>query len=244
MVGYGVPLMPTSPSTTALLQSQLDRVELELRGELVEERLERERRGRRSGRAVRAEREAVRLDAVAADVVRLPAVRAGDQQRRDPLDAPAGIRAAVDDHARLDPGERPVGTRADLQMRDLGRCRVRRREVLGSREHEANGASQRERRARGERLDERELAAEGAAEWLGDHADPLERKVECSRELAARHERALRARRDDERAGRLEPGRADLRLEVRLVDPRRPERPLDDCRASRRTPRRRRRSRA
>ena len=59
-------------------------------------------------------------------------------------------------------------------------------------------------------------------------ADPLEREVERARELVPRHERALRARRHDERAGRLEPGRADLRLDVRLVDPRRPERALGD----------------
>ena len=56
----------------------------------------------------------------------------------------------------------------------------------------------------------------------------LEREVERARELAPRDERALRARRDDERPGRLEPGGADLRLDVRLVHPRRPERPLDD----------------
>ena len=81
MTGNGLPLTPTSPSTTAFLQAQLDRVEPERRGELVEERLEREGGGRRSGRAVGAEREAVRLHAVAAEVVRLPVVRAGDEQR-------------------------------------------------------------------------------------------------------------------------------------------------------------------
>ncbi len=62
-----------------VLQPHLDRVEPELLRELVQERLEREGRRRRAGRAVRAEREAVRLDAVAADVVCLPAVRAGDE---------------------------------------------------------------------------------------------------------------------------------------------------------------------
>ena len=94
-------------------------------------------------------------------------------------------------------------------------------EVLASREREANGPPQRERGAGGERLDERELPAERAAERLGDHANPLQREVERPRELAARDERALRARRDDERPGRLEPRGADLGLEVRLVHPRR-----------------------
>ena len=90
------------------------------------------------------------------------------------------------------------------------------------------GRRERERRARGEWLDERELAAEGATERLGDDADPLEREIERAGELLPRHERALRARRDDEHAGRLEPRGADLRLDVRLVDPRRSERALDD----------------
>ena len=90
------------------------------------------------------------------------------------------------------------------------------------------GSAQRERRARGERLDEGELAAERAPDRLGDHADPLERKIECTGELLPRDERALRARRDDEDARRLEPSGAHLRLDVRLMDPRRAERALDD----------------
>ena len=90
------------------------------------------------------------------------------------------------------------------------------------------GRRERERRTRGERLDDRELAAEGAAERLRDDADPLERQPEGAGELALRHERALRARRDDERPVRLEPGRRDLGLDVRLVDPRRPEGGRDD----------------
>ena len=64
-----------------VLQAQLDRVEVELLRQLVEQRLEREGGGRRARRAVGAEGEAVRLHAVAAEVVRLPAVRPGDEQR-------------------------------------------------------------------------------------------------------------------------------------------------------------------
>ena len=47
------------------------------------------------------------------------------------------------------------------------------------------GRFERERRADCERLDERELAAERAAERLGDDADALEREVEGAGELAA-----------------------------------------------------------
>ncbi len=110
--------------------------------------------------------------------------------------------------------------------------RVRRLEVLRAREYEANGTLQRERRAGCERLDEGELATERAAQRLCDYPDPLEREVECARKLVSRDERALRARRDDERPRRLEPGRADLRLDVGLVDPRRSECPFDGRRAS------------
>ena len=82
MTGNGLPLTPTSPSTTAFRRRSSIGSMPELRRELVEERLERERGGRRTGRAVGAEGEAVRLDAVAAEVVRLPAVRAGDERAR------------------------------------------------------------------------------------------------------------------------------------------------------------------
>ena len=97
-----------------------------------------------------------------------------------------------------------------------------------ARQRESDRAAQRERGARGERLDEGELAAERATERLGDHADPLEREIESAGELPPRDERALRARRDDEDTRRLEPCGAHLRLDVRLMDPRRAERALDD----------------
>ena len=215
-----------------VLQAQLDRVEPELPGELVEERLDRERRGRRAWAAVGAEGEAVRLHAVAAEIERLPAVRAGDEHRGDVLDAPARVRAAVDDHARLDRGERPVLAAADAELRDLCGRRVRRLEVLAARERQPDRPAQRERCAGDERLDERELAAERAAERLRDDAHLVEREAECAVKLLLRHERALRARRDDERPVRLEPGGRGLRLEVRLVHPWRPERGRDDGVAS------------
>ena len=52
-----------------------------------------------------------------------------------------------------------------------------------AREREADRPAERERRSRRERLHQRELAAERAAERLGDDANPLERKPERAREL-------------------------------------------------------------
>ena len=128
----------------------------------------------------------------------------------------------------VDRGQRAVLARADSRWVTCAGRRVRRLEVLAAGEDEAHRAAERERCAGRERLEERELAAERAAERLRDDADPLERQPERAGELAARHERALRARRDDERSRRLEPRRRDLRLEVGLVDPGRAERPRDD----------------
>ena len=96
------------------------------------------------------------------------------------------------------------------------------------REDDTHRATQRERRTRRQRLHQGELAAEGAAQRLRDHADPLQRQAECAGELSLRHERALGAGRDDEVSVRLQPRRCDLGLDVRLVDPGRPERPRDD----------------
>jgi hypothetical protein len=113
-------------------------------------------------------------------------------------------------------------------VHDLRGGGVRRLEVLGARERDPNRSPECERGAGDERLDDRELAAEGAAERLGDHADALEREAVRPPELALRHEGSLRARRDDERPARLDPGRRDLGLDVALVDPRRPEGGRDD----------------
>ncbi len=63
-----------------VLQAQLDRVDAELGGQLVEQRLDGEGGGRSSRPAIGAEREPVRLHAVAADVPSVPAVRAGHEQ--------------------------------------------------------------------------------------------------------------------------------------------------------------------
>ena len=116
-----------------VLQPHLDRVELELSRELVEERLEREGGRRRAGRTVGAEGEAVRLHAVAADLVRLPAVRA---RRRASDVIPSTPQPALEPRSTIMrpaiAGERAVLARADLQVRDLRGRGIRRLEVLAS----------------------------------------------------------------------------------------------------------------
>ena len=104
--------------------------------------------------------------------------------------------------------KRAVPACTDLQVRHLRGGGIRRLEVLAAREHEPDGTLQRERRTDRERLDERELPAEGPTQRLGDHANALEREVEGARDLPPGDERALRARGDDERARGLEPGGA------------------------------------
>ncbi len=210
-------------------QSHLDRVEAELSRQLVEERLERERGRRRAGRAVGAEREAVRLHAVAADLVSLPAVRAGDEQGGDPLDSPAGVRAAVDDHAPLDRRERAVLARADLEVRDLRRGGVRRLEVLAARERQPHGPARARaprprraaRRARTCRRTRRRAARRSTRIRSSGRSNARASSLRVTNEPCVLVETTSDA-------GRLEPGGADLRLDVRLVDPGRAERPLDD----------------
>ena len=119
-------------------QPQLDRIDSELGCELVHQRLERESGGRRSRGAVRAEGDAVRLDAVAPHVARLPPVRAGDEQRRDSLEPPAGVRAAIDDHpsprslsasrrcARRSSGATPARSAGLVAWKSSARVRTRR----------------------------------------------------------------------------------------------------------------------
>ena len=78
-------------------------------------------------------------------------------------------------HPRLDSGQRSVGPGADLQVRHLRGGRVCGLEVLAPREDEPDGPLQRERGSDRQRLDEGELASEGATERLRDHADAVER---------------------------------------------------------------------
>src|SRR5439155_10840106 len=112
-----------------VLQPELDRVEAELRGELVEHGLQGEGRRRRSRPAIGAERDAVRLDAVPPDGEGLPPVRPADQGGGDVLEPPLDRRPSIADDLRFQRGELTRLARADAQLDELGRCRVRRLEV-------------------------------------------------------------------------------------------------------------------
>jgi len=68
-----------------IAQAQLERVHAQAPGQLVDQRLERERGLRRAGRAVGAERHPIGGDPIADQLVGLPTVGAGRQQRRDRL---------------------------------------------------------------------------------------------------------------------------------------------------------------
>ena len=136
----------------------------ELGGQLVDQRLERERRLRPARAAVGTGPEPIRLDAVGTDVVGVPAVGARDEDPADALDGPFGEGAGVEHEPRTQPGESAVLRRPDLELDDRARRRVRHREVLAPGEGEANRAAQGEGRARGQRLGDEDLGPERAAE--------------------------------------------------------------------------------
>ena len=79
-----------------------------------------------------------------------------------------------------------------------------------------------------ERVEQRPLPAERAAERRLDDPDGARRDPERLRDLVARPEQRLGRGLDDEPAVLVGPGRADLRLEVALVDPARREPALAD----------------
>ena len=208
--------------------AEVERVDPQALGELVEERLQRERGGRRSRGAVGAEADPVRLDAVGADVVGLPAVDAADKGCGHALDAPFVHGAALEGDARLEAGQLTAAPRSDAQLDEATGCRVRRHEVFAAGERHAHGALQRKRGADGKRLDEPELAAERASQRHGHDPDRVDGQPEQPGQVAAHVERALRRRLDDEGAVRLGPRGRGLALEVGLMDPLGVEAALDD----------------
>ena len=212
-----------SPSPQDVAQAQLDRVEADLRGELVEQRLDGEGGGRCSGRSIGPETDAIGEHAVGAQRVRAPTVGTGGQQGGEALGPPLVVAPAIQDDAPRDRGELALGARPDLELEQLGRGGVGGRHVLGARERDTDRPAEAERRRRRERLGNHELAAEGAAERRRAHAHAVQREAEELRELLAHAERALSARPYDEVALGLEPRGGGLRLEVALVDPARAE---------------------
>ena len=84
---------PSRRPADGVAAAQLDGIDPELRRELVDQRFEHERRLRATWAAIRARPDAVRLDAVGADVEGVPAIRAGDEDRSDPIEGPLGTGA-------------------------------------------------------------------------------------------------------------------------------------------------------
>src|SRR4029079_16974828 len=98
--------------------AELDRVDVKTTRQLVEDLLEGERGLRRTGRAIGARADPVRLDAERDDLVGCPAVRTDGQDRGDALDAALGEGAGLEAEARTQPGEAPVACRAGGQLED------------------------------------------------------------------------------------------------------------------------------
>ncbi len=144
-------------------QPQLDRVDLEPSGQLVDQRFERECGGRRRGCAVGAERDAVGGDAVGGQLVRLPPVRPGGEHRGDRLQPEVVGRSAVAQRAGADPGEAAVGGGAELEVDHLRRRRVARGHVLAARQGQPHRPLQHQRGGGDERLEQHQLPAESAA---------------------------------------------------------------------------------
>ena len=158
-------------------QSQLQRVDPEALRQLVDQRLNRERRLGRGGSAVGPKRHTVGRDAEGGELVRLPAVRAGGQHRRDRLDSEVVGRSSVGEHAGADAGQSPVAVGPDLDVEDLGAGGIGRGEVLATGHHQPDRSAEHERGADDERLDDHHLAAEAAAERRAANAEPLRREA-------------------------------------------------------------------
>ena len=197
--------------------AQLERVEVEPRGELVHRLVE---HGHALDDARRAER-----------VLRAQARPDGEDHRPDVLAGVEGqgglgdgedpaARAHLDDRGELDRLQRPVAARAEGD--GLARPRAPSADdlvlVAGQREAHRPAGGPRELGCE-ERLDARALLrAEAAADELRDHADALARKAEPRSELAPRVEHALR--RDPRREPVAVPARdrgvgLERRLDVR-----------------------------
>ena len=80
---------------------QFDRVDAQLRGQVVEDRLDGERALRPARPAIRPGPDAIRQHAVAANVPRRPDVRPGDENGPDPVERGFGERARVVHEPRL-----------------------------------------------------------------------------------------------------------------------------------------------
>ena len=215
----GVAVEPLVALAQHVAQAQLDRVEAQLGGQLVDERLDGEGRRRRRRRAIGAEADAIRQDPIGGDVAGLPAIRARGEHGGERLEAELVVAAAVEDDAPAHAGQVALGRRARLELDDLAGRRVGRGEVLDARQGQADGALEAHAGGGRQRLGDHQLAPEGAAQRRRAHAHAVVRPAEQVGQLLARAEGTLRARADHEPALGLQPRGGHLRLHVALVDP-------------------------
>ena len=200
-------------------QAQLERVHAQALGQLVHQRLERERGLRRAGGAVGAERDPVGRHPVPGQVVGLPAVGARGEQRGNRLDPEVARRAAVGQHTCPDPRQASLARGSDLDLEHLGAGRIGGGEVLGPGHHQAHRAAQLQGGRGGQRVGDQQLASEPAAERRRAYPDPVGREPEQSDDLVAGVERPLGRGGDDQVVLGVEPGRGGLRLQVPLIGP-------------------------
>ena len=223
----------------------LELVEAELRGQVVEQRLVRDRRLGHAEAAERAGGRPVRVDGGRRGLDGRHGVRAHrvDGDAVGHRGTPRGVGAGVEVAVEADAGEPAVGVGAERRL-DPRRVALRRRlHRLRPRVHAADRAAGDHRGDREQRLDRQvELAAEAAAAGARDDPDGVLRQAEDERELVAIHVRRLGRRPD------LDPPVDDARgpglgLDVRVLHERRLERAGRGDRRRRRAPRPRRRAR-
>ena len=149
--------------------AELDRVDVEPAGELVDELLEREGRLRRTRCPVGARADPIGLDPVGDHLVGVPAIWPDGEDGRDPLDAVLGVAAGLEPQARLEAAQPAIPRRPEPDVEDRAGCRVRHPEVLVAGELEAHRPTEHERGCRDERFDQERLAAEPATERGAGH---------------------------------------------------------------------------
>ena len=197
---------------------ELDRVEPEPTGQLVEDLLERERRLGRARGAVGARSDPVRLDAVGDDLVGVPAVRPDGQDRGDALDAALGEAAGLERQARRRTAQPAVAGRAGRTSRIAAGAGLVIRK--SSRRVSSTRTGRRSRSVA--------AAASGSAmSSLPPNPPPRSRRSRGRRRSAARTGATARSasrtcpasRWSGAGRRRVELGHRDLRLDVALVDP-------------------------
>ena len=158
----------------------------------------------------------------------VPVIRPDGQDRRDPFDAVLREATRLEAQPRTEPAQPAVARGPEADLEDRGGCRVGHPEVLEPGQLDADRPAQDERRRRGQRVDDHQLAAEATAQRGTGHPDCGDRPTEEARQLGTGVEGALRRARDVEDPVAVQLGHRDLRLEVALVDPARRESAFND----------------